>query len=155
MARLRRFDTGIPNVARIYDALLGGKDNFEADRDAAQRLLTIVPGAGQAARANRAFLARAVDFLAREAGIRQFLDLGTGLPTCEHVHEIAQRADPFTRVVYCDNDPMVIAHANALLAHSWAVTAVGADLRDPSRAALIYAGVARKPSHVTRRPGAL
>jgi len=124
-------DVTVPNVARIYDWLLGGKDNFAADREAARRLLTAVPGAAKAARANRAFLARAVRYLAEDAGIRQFLDIGTGLPTQGNVHEIAQAADPRARVVYCDNDPMVVVHANALLADNLTVAASQADLRDP------------------------
>jgi len=124
-------DVTVPNVARIYDHLLGGKDNFAADREAARRLLAAVPDAGRAAQANRVFLARAVRFLAAEAGIRQFLDVGTGLPTQGNVHEIAQATDPRTRVVYCDNDPMVVVHANALLADNLTVVASQADLRDP------------------------
>ena len=124
-------DVTVPNVARIYDYLLGGKDNFAADREAARRLLAAVPDAARAAQANRAFLARAVRFLAAEAGIRQFLDIGTGLPTHGNVHEIAQAADPRARVVYCDNDPMVVVHANALLADNLTVAASQADLRDP------------------------
>ena len=125
------FDTGFPNVARIYDALLGGKDNYAADRQAAEELLTAVPGAERAARENRAFLGRAVRFLAGEAGIRQFLDIGTGLPTLGNVHEIAQAANPAARVVYADHDPVVVLHANVLLADAVTVAAVNADLRYP------------------------
>ena len=125
------FDTGVPNVARIYDALLGGKDNYAADRQAAEELLTAVPGAERAARENRAFLGRAVRFLAGEAGIRQFLDIGTGLPTLGNVHEIAQAANPAARVVYADYDPVVLLHANVLLAKAVTVAAVNADLRYP------------------------
>ena len=125
------FDTGVPNVARIYDALLGGKDNYAADREAAGELLKVVPGAARAARDNRAFLGRAVRFLAGEAGIRQFLDIGTGLPTLGNVHEIAQAANPAARVVYADHDPVVMLHANVLLAKSASVEAVNADLRYP------------------------
>jgi SAM-dependent methyltransferase len=124
-------DVTIPNVARIYDWLLAGKDNFAADREAGQRLLAAVPDAAKAARANRAFLGRAVRFLAEEAGIRQFLDIGTGLPTQGNVHEIAQATDPRARVVYCDHDPIVVTHANALLANNLTVAASQADLRDP------------------------
>ena len=127
------FDPNVPNVARIYDFLLGGKDNYAADRDAAQRLLDAVPGAAAAARDNRRFLGRAVWFLAREAGIRQFLDIGTGLPTRGNVHEIAHAANPGARVVYADNDPVVVTHARALLADSLTVAAVHGDLRDPDR----------------------
>ncbi len=126
-------DVTVPNVARIYDYLLSGKDNFEADREAARRLLMAVPGAARAARANRAFLARAVQFLAYEAGIRQFLDIGTGLPTGVNVHEIAQVANPQAHVVYSDIDPMVVVHANALLANSLTVAATHADLRQPDQ----------------------
>ncbi len=125
------FDITVPNVARIYDFLLGGKDNFAADRLAAMELLEAVPEAAIAARDNRAFLGRAVRFLAREAGIRQFLDIGTGLPTRGNVHEIAHDTDPAARVVYVDNDPMVIVHANALLATQPTVSAVYSDLRFP------------------------
>jgi hypothetical protein len=125
------FDPGIPNVARIYDALLGGKDNYAADREAARRLVAAVPGAAHAARENRAFLARAVSFLAGEAGMRQFIDIGTGLPAGGHVHEIAQAADPGARVAYADNDPVVVAHANALLAGAPTVAVVHADVRYP------------------------
>jgi hypothetical protein len=110
---------------------LDGKDNYAADRDAAQRLLDAVPGAAQAARDNRRFLRRAVQFLAGQAGIRQFLDIGTGLPTRGNVHEIAQAVSPRARVVYVDNDPVVVTHARALLADSLTVTAVNGDLRDP------------------------
>ena len=131
LAQPQGLDVTVPNFARIYDWLLGGKDNFAADREAGQRLLAAVPGASRAARANRAFLGRAVRFLAEEAGIRQFLDIGTGLPTQGNVHEMAQAADPQARVVYCDNDPMVIVHANALLADNLSVAASQADLRNP------------------------
>ena len=125
------FDATVPNAARIYDVLLGGKDNFAADRRAAAQLLKAIPSAAAAARDNRLFLNRAVDFLAREAGIRQFLDIGTGLPTDGSVHEKAQETDPLCHVVYADNDPMVITHANALLTDSLRVAAVQADLRNP------------------------
>jgi hypothetical protein len=129
--RRLRFDTDVPNVARIYDVLLGGKDNFAADRAAAEELLKAVPGATAAARENRAFLGRAVRFLAGEAGIRQFLDIGAGLPAAGNVHEIAREADPLARVVYTDCDPVVVLHANVLLANTVTVAAVDADLRYP------------------------
>jgi S-adenosyl methyltransferase len=125
------FDPYVPHPARVYNAWLGGKDNYAADRDAAAKLLAAVPDAGIAARDNRAFLGRAVRFLAGEAGIRQFLDIGTGLPTHGNVHEIAHAADPAARVVYADNDPVVTTHANALLADAPTVAAVNADLRCP------------------------
>jgi hypothetical protein len=130
---LQTFNPTVPNVARIYDFLLGGKDNYAADRDAAGRLLEAVPGAAAAARDNRRFLGRAVWFLARETGIRQFLDIGTGLPTRGNVHEIAHAANRGARVVYADNDPVVVTHARALLADSLTVAAVHGDLRDPGR----------------------
>jgi hypothetical protein len=125
------FDAGIPNVARIYDALLGGKDNYAADRAAALALTAAIPGAARAARDNRAFLARAVRHLAGPAAITQFLDIGTGLPARGHVHEIALAANPDARVAYIDNDPVVIAHGNALLATTPAVAVAQADLRFP------------------------
>jgi hypothetical protein len=125
------FDAGIPNIARIYDYLLGGKDNYATDREAALALTAAIPGAARAARDNRAFLARAVHFLAAEAGISQFLDIGTGLPTSGHVHEIARAVNPATRVVYADNDPVVVAHARALLADTPAVVAAEGDVRYP------------------------
>jgi len=118
-------------VARIYDVLLGGKENYATDREAAQRLVEAVPDAKRAARDNRAFLGRAVRFLAAEAGIGQFLDIGTGLPTRGNVHEVARSVKPDARVVYCDNDPIVMAHARALLAGTPGVEAVEGDVRYP------------------------
>jgi S-adenosyl methyltransferase len=109
------YDTGIAHPARVYDYWLGGKDNYEADRAAAQQVMEAVPSILPAVRANRAFLRRAVQYLAGEAGIRQFLDIGTGLPTGDNTHEVAQQAAPESRVVYVDNDPIVLAHARALL----------------------------------------
>jgi hypothetical protein len=127
----RDFDPDVPNVARIYDWLLGGKDNFAADRQAASRLLEAVPGAAVAARENRAFLGRAVRFLAQEAGVRQFLDIGTGLPSARAVHEIVRGVVPMPRVVYADDDPVVVSHARALLGDSLSTVVVTADLRQP------------------------
>jgi SAM-dependent methyltransferase len=125
-------DQAAPNAARIYDWLLGGKDNYDADRQAARRLLRAVPEARQAARDNRAYLARVVRFLAG-AGITQFLDIGSGLPAAGPVHEIARQTCPGARVAYVDHDPVVLAHARALLAsHDLGVAAVPADLRDPA-----------------------
>jgi SAM-dependent methyltransferase len=126
---------GTPNVARVYDALLGGKDNYAADRAAARRLVAAVPGTTQAARANRSFLGRAVRYLAAQ-GITQYLDIGSGLPTQGNVHQAAHEVYPAARVVYADIDPIVVSHARALLADSPAasspkVTAVEADLRYP------------------------
>ncbi len=124
-------DAGTPNPARIYDYLLGGKDHFPADRHAAEAILDVVPQARQGARENRAFLQRAVRFLAAEADMRQFLDIGTGLPTQGNVHEVAQAVAPDARVAYIDHDPVVHVHANALLANHTTTIAVLADLREP------------------------
>ena len=123
-------NTGVPNPARIYDYLLDGKDNFPADRDVAEQLLAIAPVARDVVEDNRAFLRRVVRLLAGEAGIRQFIDLGSGLPTQGNVHEIAQAVAPDARVVYVDNDPMVVTHSRALLAGD-NTAAIRADLRDP------------------------
>src|SRR6266498_5592834 len=124
-------DTSVPNGARIYDYMLGGKDHFQADEAAAEQMIAANPAAPRTARANRAFLGRAVRFLAEDAGIRQFLDLGTGLPTQQNVHEVAQAAAPDARVVYVDYDPVVVMHARALLATTDKVTVVQGDLRRP------------------------
>ena len=125
------FDTRIPNVARVYDCLLGCKDNYAADREAARALRAAIPGAGRGARDNRAFLGRAVHYLAAEAGISQFFDIGTGLPTRGNVHEIARKVNPDARVVYVDNDENVVTHARALLEKDSGVLAVEGDLRYP------------------------
>lgn len=109
------FDTSIAHPARIYDYWLGGKENYQADREAAEQVIAADPTILAGVRANRAFLRRAVQYLTREAGIRQFLDIGTGLPTAENTHEIAQTIAPESRIVYVDNDPIVLAHARALL----------------------------------------
>ncbi|WP_300609216.1 SAM-dependent methyltransferase [Trebonia sp.] len=121
--------TDIPHPARVYDYMLGGKDNFAADREMAEVGLTIMPEMRDSSRANRDFLVRAVRFL-REEGIRQFLDIGTGLPTSPNTHEIAQEGHPDARVVYVDNDPVVFLRAEALMAEDAATTVVRADLRD-------------------------
>jgi SAM-dependent methyltransferase len=131
-------DTDAPNVARIYDYLLGGKDNFAADREAARRLIEAIPDAAEIARDNRSFLGRVVRYLVIEGGIRQFLDLGAGLPTQANVHELAQGVAPEARVVYVDNDPVVASHGRALLAADGKVGMVHGDLRDP-------AGILRHP----------
>ena len=128
----RGIDTTTPNVARIYDYLLGGKDNFAADRAAAQQLMVATPDIAGIVRDNRAFIGRAVRHIAGEAGIRQFLDLGAGLPTQLNVHEMAQRIAPDARVVYVDSDPVVWLHGQALLARGDGVAMVGADLRQPA-----------------------
>jgi S-adenosyl methyltransferase len=109
------FDTTVAHPARVWDYLVGGKDNFAADRIAGEQLLQVMPEMGLVARSGREFLARAVHYLAAEAGIRQFLDIGTGLPTADNTHEVAQRAAPESRIVYVDNDPIVLTHARALL----------------------------------------
>jgi S-adenosyl methyltransferase len=126
------FDTTVANQARIYDYLLGGKDNYEADRTAVDAALKIAPELGFTARGNRAFLGRAVGYLAAEAGIRQFLDIGTGIPTAGNTHQVAQAIAPEARVVYVDYDPVVLAHARALLKSSQAGATqyIDADLRD-------------------------
>jgi trans-aconitate methyltransferase len=121
-----------PNVARIYDYLLGGKDNYEEDRRAAERLLEAIPDAAVAAWDNRQFLGRVVKFLVEEAGIRQLVDIGTGLPTRGNVHAVAHQHAPESRIAYVDNDPLVITHANALLNNHPNVTVIEADLRDPA-----------------------
>jgi hypothetical protein len=108
-------DTTCPNVARIYDYLLGGKDNYAVDRQAASAIVQLVPTAAIDARENRQFMSRAVRYLAEEAGIRQFLDIGSGLPTMQNVHQVAQKVAPQARVTYVDNDLMVIRHATALM----------------------------------------
>ncbi|MGC5014202.1 SAM-dependent methyltransferase [Streptosporangium sp. DT93] len=122
-------DPNVPNVARIYDYYLGGKDNFAADRARAEEMMRI-PGTVQAARNNRAFLRRVVHILAGE-GIRQFLDIGAGLPTQENVHQIAERVDPASRTVYVDFDPVVAVHAQALLATNDTTIALTGDAREP------------------------
>jgi len=121
-----------PNVARIHNFLLGGKDNYSEDRQVAECLLAVVPGARAAARANRRFLVRAVRFLAAEAGIGQFIDIGTGFPAAGHVHQVAHELEPRSRVVYVDNDPVVVSHARALLCRGPGVRAIEGDVRDPA-----------------------
>jgi hypothetical protein len=121
-----------PHIARVYDYLLGGKDNFAADRAVAEQILASLPAVQVGVRAQRDLLGRVVRYLVREAGIRQLLDIGSGLPTAENVHEIAHWIDPATRVVYLDNDPVVLTHAQALLADSQVTFAVQGDLRDPA-----------------------
>jgi hypothetical protein len=127
--------THLPHPARVYDYWLGGKDNFPADAAAAEQAIEAMPTIVDSARANRAFLRRAVRFLAAEAGIRQFLDIGTGIPTSPNVHEIAQEIAPRSRIVYVDNDPIVLVHARALLTSSpeGVTDYVDADLRDPGK----------------------
>jgi hypothetical protein len=126
------FDTRVAHPARIYDYWLGGKEHFEADRIAGEQTIAAWPSIRASARANRAFLARAVRYLAGQAGIRQFLDLGTGLPTVNNTHEVAQSVAPQSRIVYVDNDPLVLSHARALLASGphGATAYIDADVRD-------------------------
>jgi hypothetical protein len=127
-----KVDATKPHPARVYDYWLGGKDNFAVDRELAQVMIDAYPGVISGVRTQRAFLGRAVRYLVHEAGIRQFLDIGTGLPAADNTHEVAQRAAPDSRIVYVDNDPMVLAHARALLVSTkqGATAYIDADLRD-------------------------
>ncbi|MFF0728760.1 SAM-dependent methyltransferase [Streptomyces sp. NPDC004134] len=128
-------DTSRPHSARIWNHLLGGEDNYEADRAAAAAILSVFPGMADITRHSRQFTGRAVGHLVREAGIRQFLDVGSGLPTADNTHEIAQRTAPESRIVYADNDPLVLAHARALLTSTpeGRCQYVDADARDTGR----------------------
>ncbi len=129
----REIDTSVPHIARIYNYWLGGKDNFAVDREVAEKVMQATPAILPGVRANRAFLGRAVRQLAAQAGIRQFLDIGTGIPSADNTHEVAQAAAPESRVVYVDNDPIVLAHARALLTSATGITAyLDADVRDPA-----------------------
>src|SRR6516225_5761443 len=149
---LAEIDTSVAHPARVYDYWLGGKDNFAADREAGDRVLAATPGLRERVRANRAFLVRAVNYLAAEAGIRQFLDIGTGIPAANNTHEIAQRAAPGSRIVYVDNDPIVLTHARALLAGGpeGSIQYIDGDLRDVAS----VIGAAAKALDLTR-PAAL
>jgi S-adenosyl methyltransferase len=135
MAQAYSFDTSVAHPARIWDYLLGGRDNFAADREAAEKVLEVTPVVAEVARADRDFLANVVRYLAADLGIRQFLDIGTGLPTANNTHEVAQRKAPESRIVYVDNDPIVLAHARALLTSDprGATACVDADARDTGR----------------------
>jgi hypothetical protein len=126
-------DVTKPNIARVYDAFLGGKDNFAADRAIVDFALKVTPDAPVGARANRAFLRRVVRYLVADAGLRQLVDIGSGLPTQGNVHEVAEAVGPEVRVVYVDNDPVVRAHAQALMASSPKTVFVTADIRDPDK----------------------
>jgi hypothetical protein len=130
-----KLDTGVAHVARVYDYWLGGKDNYKVDREAGDQALEAYPDLVFSVRANRAFLGRAVRYLAADAGIRQFLDIGTGIPTANNTHQVAQSVTPDARVVYVDNDPMVLAHARALLVSSpeGRTAYVDCDLRDTGK----------------------
>ena len=124
-------DTSRPHTARMYDYYLGGKDNYAVDQEAAEEVLRAAPEVREIARHNRAFLQRVVRFLVRDRGIRQIIDVGTGIPTAGNVHEVAHQIDPGVRVVYVDNDPIVHVHANALLTGAETTGIVLADLREP------------------------
>jgi hypothetical protein len=147
-----QIDTTVAHPARVYDYWLGGTVNYPADREAAERVLAVTPGLRFRVRANRDFLARAVRYLAAEAGIRQFLDIGTGIPSANNTHEVAQAAAPDARIVYVDNDPIVLAHARELLASGpqGATQYVHGDARDPGA---IIAAAARTLDFT--RPAAL
>jgi hypothetical protein len=129
------FDTTVPHSARVWNYWLGGKDHFPADREFGDKVFEVFPEIVEIARASRAFLGRAVRYLAGEEGIRQFLDIGTGLPTADNTHEVAQRIAPESRVVYVDNDPLVLVHARALLTSTpeGATAYLDADVRDPEK----------------------
>ena len=127
------FHPEIPSIARTYDYLLGGKDNYPADREIGEIFIKKFPGAVQIALDNRACLVRAVTFIAGELGIGQFIDLGSGLPTADNVHQVAQRANPAARVAYIDNDPIVLAHGRAMLAEDEQTIVVRADIRQPAQ----------------------
>src|SRR5882724_7253240 len=126
-------DSSRPSVARMYDYYLGGKDNFAVDRAAAEKMMSTVPESVHMVASNRAFLVRAVRYLAAEAGIRQFLDIGSGLPTRQNVHEVAQAAAPDSRVVYVDHDSLAVVHGQALLAVDQNTRYIQGDLRQPEQ----------------------
>lgn len=132
---LTHIDTSVPNVARVWNFLVGGRDNFQADRWAARQLVAVAPVMQEVGPASRAFLRRVVSYLADEAGISQFLDIGTGIPTAGNTHEIAQSIDPYSRIVYVDNDPVVLVHARALLvsAPEGVTSYIDADAREPGK----------------------
>lgn len=131
VAQHMEIDTTRPQSARVYDYLLGGKNNFAPDRAVGDALMRHVPALPRMVRAQRDFLVRAVEFLVTEAGIRQFLDIGTGIPAANNVHEVAQRIAPETRVVYVDNDPIVLAHARALMSSAGQTAFIQADVLEP------------------------
>jgi hypothetical protein len=151
-------NTTVAHPARVYDYWLGGTDNFAADREAAERVLAAAPGLRWRVRATRAFLGRAACYLAADAGVRQFLDVGTGIPAAGNTHEVAQRAAPDSRVLYVDNDPIVLRHAQALLRGppQGATAYLQADLRDPGtildRAARQHRRQGTWRRHHPRRP---
>jgi S-adenosyl methyltransferase len=137
-----KIDTSVPHSARIWNYWLGGKDNYPVDREAGDRVIATFPDMPRTARSARAFLLRSVRYLVSEAGIRQFLDIGTGLPTANNTHQVAQRLAPESRIVYVDNDPLVLAHARALLTSTpeGACDYIDADMREPDK---ILAGAAK------------
>ena len=151
-------DTSVPHIARVYDYWLGGKDNFAVDREAAEQVIAAYPGILRDVRAQRAFLSNAVSYLAGVAGIRQFLDIGTGIPTANNTHEVAQSVAPAARIVYVDNDPIVLTHARALLTSdpAGATDYIDADLRDPrgilARAERLFAANFAQQSSNEKRP---
>ena len=134
MTEEQALDTSVPQTARIWNYLLGGKDNFAVDRAVGDEIITNLPHFAEHARLSRKYLARAVRYLAGEAGVKQFLDIGTGLPTADNTHEVAQATVPDARIVYVDNDPLVLTHARALLTSSreGATDYLDADLHDPA-----------------------
>jgi hypothetical protein len=136
-------DTSVPHSARIWNYWLGGKDNYPVDREAGDQYKEIFPGIAVVARTSRGFLTRAVRYLAGQAGMRQFLDIGTGLPTANNTHEVAQRTAPESKIVYVDNDPLVLAHARALLTSTpeGACEYLNADIRDPAAILSTAAGL--------------
>jgi hypothetical protein len=140
--QLPQIDSSVPHSARIFNYWLGGKDNYPADREAGDRFREVFPEIVPLAHSGRQFLVRTVRYLTGEAGVRQFLDVGTGLPTANNTHEIAQRVAPESRIVYVDNDPLVLAHAQALLVGTpeGATNYIEADLADPES---ILAGAAK------------
>src|SRR5688572_28205608 len=127
-------DTSVAHSARVWNYFLGGKDNFPVDREAGDQVLALMPEIVDSARADRAFLGRVVRYLVGEAGVRQFLDIGTGMPTAENTHQVAQSVAPDSRIVYVDNDPLVLVHARALLTGTpqGATEYIDADLREPA-----------------------
>jgi O-methyltransferase involved in polyketide biosynthesis len=142
VARVARLRTEVSHSARIWNYWLGGKDNYPVDQEVGDQILSFVPALPRSARADRQFLARAVRLVAGEAGVRQFLDIGTGLPTADNTHELAQRIDPSSRIVYVDNDPLVLTHAHALLTSTpeGVTDYIEADVHDPEA---VLAGAAR------------
>jgi SAM-dependent methyltransferase len=136
-------DTSTAHIARVYNYWLGGTDNYPPDREAAAQVIEAYPPIRASVRAQRAFLQRAVTYLAAEVGLRQFLDIGTGLPSADNTHEVAQRAAPGARIVYVDNDPIVLAHAQALLTSSpeGATAYLDADLRDTAKIVQAAGGI--------------